>query len=169
MHAAIALGSNLSSRFGDKRATLAEALRRLGKLGHVRAVSALHETDPVGFTDQPRFLNGAALLETDRDPLALLQGLLALEAEMGRVRSADRPPKGPRTIDLDLLLYEDAAGRSVVLNGRELVLPHPEMHRRAFVLEPLAEIAPQMWHPVQGTTVGELLARLQAAPAVPQV
>lgn len=162
MRAAIALGSNLPSRFGDRRATLEEAVHRLGDLGTVLAVSSFHETEPVGFLEQPRFLNGAALLATALDPLNLLRGLLAIEAAMGRVRAADQPPKGPRTLDLDLLLYQGDDGTTLVLHDPDLILPHPEMHRRAFVLEPLAEIAPQWWHPEEQQTVAALLGRLRS-------
>ena len=146
--AAIALGSNLESRFGDRRANLLEAVRRVGELGEVRSVSSFYDTEPVGFVAQPRFLNGAMLLETALEPLTLMRGLLAVEQAMGRVRGVT---KGPRVIDLDLLLYGD-----VVMKSEELTLPHPEMQERRFVLEPLVEIAPGMVHPVLGITVEEL-------------
>ena len=150
--AAIALGSNLASRFGDPAANLDEAVRRLAGLGRVAAVSRFRSTAPVGFLDQPDFLNGAALLETALGPLELLRALLAIEVAMGRDRSASAPDKGPRIIDLDLLLYGD-----VVLAGPELTVPHPAMHERPFVLEPLAEIAPSWMHPVLQRTTLELL------------
>ena len=155
--AAIALGSNLLSKVGSvecdgREANLREAILRLESLGRVRAVSAFHDTEPVGYLAQPRFLNGAALLETKLPPLELLHGMLAVERGMGRVRTV---AKGPRVIDLDLLLYGD-----VVLKTGELALPHPEMQARRFVLEPLAEIAPGMVHPVLGLTVSEMLDRL---------
>jgi 2-amino-4-hydroxy-6-hydroxymethyldihydropteridine diphosphokinase len=156
MTAAIALGSNLPSRFGDPAANLREALHRLEDLGRVGAVSSFHLTDPVGNTDQPRFLNAAALLETERPPLDLLRGMLAIEQAMGRDRTT-APPKGPRIIDLDLLLYG-----GLVLNDLELILPHPAMQERRFVLAPLAEIAPAMQHPIQDCSIAELLARLPA-------
>jgi 2-amino-4-hydroxy-6-hydroxymethyldihydropteridine diphosphokinase len=146
--AAVALGSNLESRFGDRRANLLEAVRRVGELGEVRSVSSFYETEPVGFVAQPRFLNAALVLETALEPPELMRGLLAVERAMGRERVV---AKGPRVIDLDLLLYDD-----VVMETGELVLPHPEMQERRFVLEPLAEIAPGMVHPVLGLTVGEL-------------
>ena len=162
MRAALALGSNLPSTFGDLAANLREALHRLRDLGEVTAISSFYDTAPVGYTDQPRFLNGAALLATDLGPLELLRGLLRIEESMGRRRRADMPPKGPRVIDLDLLLYEDSAGHSLVLNDPDLVLPHPEMHRRGFVLQPLAEIAPEMCHPVRNQSVGQLLQQVSA-------
>jgi 2-amino-4-hydroxy-6-hydroxymethyldihydropteridine diphosphokinase len=146
--AAVALGSNLESRFGDRRANLLEAVRRVGELGEVRSVSSFYETEPVGFVAQPRFLNAALMLETTLESGALMRGLLGVERAMGRERVV---AKGPRVIDLDLLLYGD-----VVMNTEELTLPHPEMQDRRFVLEPLAEIAPGMVHPVLGLTVGEL-------------
>jgi 2-amino-4-hydroxy-6-hydroxymethyldihydropteridine diphosphokinase len=155
--AAVALGSNLESRFGDRRGNLLEAVRRVGELGEVRRVSSFYETEPVGLVEQPRFLNGAMLLETALEPVELMRGLLAVEEAMGRVRGA---AKGPRVIDLDLLLYTDLNGGGVVMETAELVLPHPEMHERRFVLEPLAEIAPGMVHSVLGLTVAEILAGL---------
>ena len=152
--AAIALGSNLESRFGDREANLREAVRRIEKLGEVRAVSSFYDTEPVGYLEQPRFLNGALLLATDLDPRTLMQELLAVERAMGRER-VGAIAKGPRVIDLDLLLYGDW-----VLWAEELILPHPRMEERRFVLEPLAEIAPEWVHPVLGMTVRELFERL---------
>lgn len=151
--AAVALGSNQESGFGDREATLREAVKRIGALGKVRAVSTFHDTEPVGVVAQPRFLNAALLLETELEPRELMSGLLDIERAMGRERTI---AKGPRVIDLDLLLYEQ-----VVMATAELTLPHPEMHERRFVLEPLAEIAPGMVHPVLGMTVKEMLARLE--------
>jgi 2-amino-4-hydroxy-6-hydroxymethyldihydropteridine diphosphokinase len=153
--AAIALGSNLPSRFGQPDANLYEALRRLSGLGEVVAVSSFHSTRPVGYLNQPQFLNAAALLRTRLDPLSLLRGLLHVEHQMGRDR-ASAPPKGPRIIDLDLLLYGD-----LVLADPELTLPHPALHERSFVLAPLAEIAPYFLHPTRHQTIAELLAGLE--------
>jgi 2-amino-4-hydroxy-6-hydroxymethyldihydropteridine diphosphokinase len=152
--AAIALGSNLESRFGDREANLWEAVERVRELGEVKAVSSAYETEPVGYVDQPSFLNAALLLETSLEPTELMRALLEVEQAMGRER-AGAVVKGPRVIDLDLLLYG-----KVVMNTTELTLPHPAMMERRFVLEPLAEIAPELVHPVLGLTVGEMLARL---------
>lgn len=149
--AAVALGSNLDSEFGDREVNLETAVARLGALGQVIAVSPFHDTEPVGEVAQPRFLNGAVLLETELRPEELMHELLAVELGMGRDRSA-AVEKGPRVIDLDLLLYEDE-----VRVTPELVLPHPEMHLRRFVLEPLAAIAPEWRHPVLGLTVRQML------------
>ncbi len=152
--AAIALGSNLDSPFGDRAANLHEAIRRLADIGHVRAVSTFHDTQPVGYLDQPRFLNAAALLETTLTPEALMHALLAIEKSMGRERER-AISKGPRVIDLDLLLYGNR-----ILSTADLTLPHPAMHERRFVLAPLAEIAPDMKHPALHLTISELLQRL---------
>jgi 2-amino-4-hydroxy-6-hydroxymethyldihydropteridine diphosphokinase len=157
--AAVALGSNLKSSFGDREANLREAVRRIEELGEVRAVSSFYDTEPVGYLEQPRFLNGALVLDTELDPVALLRGLLGVERAMGRIRGGwervGAMAKGPRVIDLDLLLYGDW-----VLWSEELTLPHPEMQVRRFVLEPLAEIAPAWVHPVLGVTVLSLLERI---------
>ncbi|MCL2659365.1 MAG: 2-amino-4-hydroxy-6-hydroxymethyldihydropteridine diphosphokinase [Acidobacteriaceae bacterium] len=151
--AAIALGTNL----GDRESNLREAIRRLAALGEVEAVSSFHDTEPVGVLDQPRFLNAALLLRTALKPWPLMRGLLIVEKAMGRKRKGVLS-KGPRVIDLDLLLYEDCESR--VVSTAELALPHPAMHERSFVLDPLAEIAPRMRHPVLKRTVAELRAEL---------
>ncbi len=148
--AAIALGSNL----GDRQAYLEEAITRVGELGDVLGVSSFTDTEPVGYLDQPRFLNAVLLLGTGLTPRDLLAALLGIELAMGRVR-AGVPAKGPRTVDLDLIFYDD-----VVLETAELTLPHPAMHEREFVLAPLAELVPEWRHPVLGKPVRKLLAAL---------
>jgi 2-amino-4-hydroxy-6-hydroxymethyldihydropteridine diphosphokinase len=146
----IALGSNL----GDREEILAAATDRLGRLGHVVARSSLYETEPVGYQDQPAFLNAVLALETKLEPLPLLQALLSIERELGRDRSQG-VPKGPRTLDLDLLLLGDA-----IVAEEELTLPHQALAKRRFVLAPLAEIAPQLRHPQLKQTMADLLAHL---------
>ena len=152
----MALGSNLDSKFGDREANLREAVRRIGTLGEVRAVSSFYDTEPVGQLEQPRFLNGALVMETELEPVALMRGLLGVERAMGRDRVGS-VAKGPRVIDLDLLLYGDW-----VMSSEELMLPHPAMGERRFVLEPLAEIAPEWVHPIVGKTVREMLELAKA-------
>ena len=140
----VGLGANLGDREGTIRAAIAQ-------LPDVVAVSPLRETDPVGVTNQPRFLNGVAALETELAPRELLDVLLAVERRLGRER---RERWGPRTIDLDLLLYGNE-----VIDEDGLKIPHPRLHERRFVLEPLADLAPQLVVPGQGG-VEDLLAEL---------
>jgi 2-amino-4-hydroxy-6-hydroxymethyldihydropteridine diphosphokinase len=147
----IGLGSNLGNRVQTIRRAL-DLLRADDDIEVVR-VSSLRETDPVGYTDQPRFLNGVAALETQLAPRALLERMLAVERELGRTR--DGPRFGPRTIDLDLLLYGDA-----VVDEPGLEIPHPRMAERPFVLEPLAELDADFEVPGRGS-VRALLAGLQ--------
>jgi 2-amino-4-hydroxy-6-hydroxymethyldihydropteridine diphosphokinase len=149
----------MGSAWGDREATLREAVRRVAELGVVRGVSTFHDTEPVGVEEQPNFLNGAMLLETELEPLDLMRALLAIERAMGRDR-VRAPAKGPRTIDLDLLLMDDVVLECArgVKDQTELTLPHPAMAERRFVLEPLAEIAAAMVDPVSGRTVAEMLA-----------
>jgi len=150
----LSLGSNI----GNRESHLCHAIARLQALGPVAAVSSLYETEPVEFTDQPWFLNCVVLLETDATPRQLLANLLAIEQEMGRVRTQK---KGPRTIDIDILLFD-----GTIVDSPELIIPHPAMHQRRFVLEPLAEIAPEVWHPSLKKTIRRLLEELPAGPAV---
>jgi 2-amino-4-hydroxy-6-hydroxymethyldihydropteridine diphosphokinase len=153
----LSLGSNL----GDRPAQLREAIRRLERLGRVISVSSFYETEPVEVTDQPWFLNCAVALETDEEPQELMAGILDIEKQMGRKRIQN---KGPRGIDVDILLFEDR-----VIDSPGLNIPHPAMQNRRFVLEPLAEIAPGAWHPVQRKSVRELLDALPRGPAVRKI
>ena len=146
----VGLGANL----GDREATLRRAVDLLAEEDGVKVVSVsrLRETDPVGVVDQPRFLNGAVAIETSLSPRGLLEALLRIEAALGRVRGATR--WGPRAIDLDLLVYGDEQ-----IDEPGLHVPHPRLHERAFALEPLAELAPELRVPGRGA-VSELLAHL---------
>jgi 2-amino-4-hydroxy-6-hydroxymethyldihydropteridine diphosphokinase len=151
-HAYVGLGSNL----GDREAVIGAALEQLAAEPGIAvvAVSTLRETDPVGMVDQPRFLNGAACVETELGPRRLLERLLAVERRLGRVREG--PRFGPRTIDLDLLLYG-----AEELDEPGLTVPHPRLHERAFALEPLLELDPELRIPGRGD-VRALLAGLQS-------
>jgi 2-amino-4-hydroxy-6-hydroxymethyldihydropteridine diphosphokinase len=144
----VGLGANL----GDREATIRRAVELLGAEPGIEvvAVSTLRETEPVGYADQPAFLNGAAALETDLSPRALLDRLLAVERELGRVRGLG-PRFGPRTIDLDLLLYG-----AEVLEEPGLTVPHPRLTQRRFALEPLYELDPELSLP-DGRGVRDLL------------
>ena len=144
----LSLGSNL----GDRAANLATAIERLRELGEVVAVSSFYETEPMEFADQPWFLNCAVAVKTELMPKQLLSRMLAIERDMGRRRIR---PKGPRIIDIDILLF----GNSVIRTP-DLEVPHPAMHQRRFVLQPLAEIAPEVRHPGLKRTVRELLEEL---------
>jgi 2-amino-4-hydroxy-6-hydroxymethyldihydropteridine diphosphokinase len=152
MRAYLGLGANL----GDRHATIRSALELLGRDGDVEvvAVSTLRETEPVGLVDQPRFLNGVAVVETELSPRELLERLLAVERELGRTRTG--PRYGPRTIDLDLLVHGDT-----VVDEPGLTVPHPRLAERQFALEPLAEVEPDLVVPGRGR-VSDLLRGLQS-------
>jgi 2-amino-4-hydroxy-6-hydroxymethyldihydropteridine diphosphokinase len=139
---------SLGSNTGDRAANLHAAIEQIFQLGNVLAVSSFYETEPVEFTSQPWFLNCAVSLETENSPSQLLQGVLAIEQAMGRSRTQD---KGPRNIDIDVLLYGDR-----IVDEKGLHIPHPGLAGRRFVLEPLAEIAPDVRHPGLKKTASEL-------------
>ncbi|MFZ5857729.1 MAG: 2-amino-4-hydroxy-6-hydroxymethyldihydropteridine diphosphokinase [Chloroflexota bacterium] len=151
----LALGTNL----GDRLANLRAALRSLPPDIQPVSVSRIFETPPWGFTDQPAFLNMAIHARTRLEPEALLRKLKTLEVELGREQTFRW---GPRLIDLDILFYDD-----LVLDTPPLVIPHPRLHERGFVLVPLIDIAPDLVHPVLGKTIRQLLAEIDAADIVP--
>lgn len=153
----IGLGSNL----GDRLATLNQAVARLETLGSVTTISAVYETDPVGFAEQPSFLNAVVCLQTTLAPVDLLAHLLRIEGELGRVRIF---PNAPRTIDLDLLMMGET-----LIQSANLHVPHPRLHERAFILVPLAEVAPDIVHPALGVSIRELLQRLAPVIGVCQI
>lgn len=150
----LSLGSNV----GDRETQLRDAQARLSAAGRVVAVSSFYETEPVEFTQQPWFLNCAVALETGKTPQQLMTAILRIEEEMGRQRGQK---KGPRSIDIDILIFED-----LIMDSTELTIPHPAMHQRRFVLEPLAEIAPELLHPIFKKTISELRDALPAGQAV---
>jgi 2-amino-4-hydroxy-6-hydroxymethyldihydropteridine diphosphokinase len=150
----LSLGSNV----GDREAQLREAEARLAAAGRVIAASSFYETEPVEFIEQPWFLNGVFALETNQTPHELMAVILRIEEEMGRRRVQK---KGPRSIDIDILLFDD-----MIVDSKDLTIPHPAMHQRRFVLEPLVEIAPERLHPLLKKTIRELLDALPPRQAV---
>ena len=144
----LSLGSNLEDRAANLRAAVAQ----LDAAGRLLAVSALYETQPVDVPDQPWFLNCVAAIETDMTPRQLLNLALRVETAMGRLRMRE---KGPRKIDIDVALFGER-----IVDEPGLKIPHPAMHQRRFVLEPLVEIAPEARHPELGKTAREMLAAL---------
>ncbi len=150
----LSLGSNV----GDRAANLRTAIEKLAEFGNVAAISSFYETEPVGAGPQPWFLNCAVKLETEKMPRQLMAAILTLEQSMGRQR---RQEKAPRTIDIDVLLFG-----SSVIELPTLTVPHSRLHERRFVLEPLAEIAPDARHPVFKRTIRELRDALPAGQQV---
>jgi 2-amino-4-hydroxy-6-hydroxymethyldihydropteridine diphosphokinase len=153
----LALGTNL----GDRLANLHAALRALAPDTLLRAQSRIYETPAWGYQDQSAFLNMAVKTETDLTPAALLADLKQLESDLGRTPTFHW---GPRLIDMDILFYDD-----IVLDTPELVIPHPRLQERAFVLVPLADIAADLRHPVLGKTVAELLAAVDKSGILPLI
>jgi 2-amino-4-hydroxy-6-hydroxymethyldihydropteridine diphosphokinase len=150
----LSLGSNV----GDREQNLRDSIGRLGSVGRVISVSSFYETEPLEVTEQPWFLNCAVAVETSKTPQEVMAILLGIEETMGRQRSGE---KGPRTIDMDILLFD-----GTIVDASTLTIPHPAMHERRFVLEPLAEIAPGARHPVLKRMVRELLDALPAGQVV---
>lgn len=155
----LSLGSNV----GDRAFYLRDAISRLACVGSVASVSSFYETEPVEFTDQAWFVNCVLVLETALTPETLMTSLLRIEQEMGRRRTRE---KGPRIIDLDILLFDDEATGATITDSSELKIPHPALHKRRFVLEPFAEIAPDVQHPAMKMTIRELLDDLPGGQAV---
>jgi 2-amino-4-hydroxy-6-hydroxymethyldihydropteridine diphosphokinase len=145
----LSLGSNM----GDRQHNLNEAIELLSQRAKMFEVSSTYETEPVGNSNQPRFLNLAARIQTRLAPLELLTLTKGIEAKLGRTKDK---PNAPRPIDIDILFYGDQ-----IIKNRQLTIPHPRLTERAFVLVPLAEIAPKLIHPVSGKTTEKLLSELK--------
>jgi len=152
----LSLGSNL----GDRLSNLEMAVLKMGESDSITLLelSPVYETEPVGKEDQPWFLNSVALVETSLEPLSLLDYLLGMEKVMGRQRDVKW---GPRNVDLDILLYDD-----LIIDTDRLTLPHPQMHKRRFVLLPLVRMNPDLLHPLLNKTVKELLVKCEDSSAV---
>jgi 2-amino-4-hydroxy-6-hydroxymethyldihydropteridine diphosphokinase len=153
----LSLGSNL----GDRAANLRAAIERLAEIGNLVHASSFYETEPVDVPNQPWFMNCVIAIETDLSAKAVLAFALRVEEEMGRLRTRD---KGPRSIDIDILLFDDQ-----IMEQQGLRIPHPAMHVRRFVLEPLVEIAPEAFHPVLNKSARQLLAALPEGQSVRKV
>ena len=148
-NAYIAIGSNQ----GDRIDYCNKAITAITKFAVIKSFSSVYETEPVGVSDQPDFINCVVEIETALDPYKLLSKLLDIENELGRKRV---DAGGPRTIDLDLIFYDD-----LVIQGEDLIIPHPRVHLRRFVLEPLHEIAPDFIHPILKVSVSKLFDDLE--------
>jgi 2-amino-4-hydroxy-6-hydroxymethyldihydropteridine diphosphokinase len=156
-NAYIAIGSNQ----GDRIDYCNKAITAITKFAVIKSLSSVYETEPVGVTDQPDFINCVVEIETGLGPYELLCSLLDIENKLGRKRV---DAGGPRTIDLDLIFYD-----AVVIQGEDLIIPHPRAHLRRFVLEPLHEIAPDFIHPILKVSVSKLLHDLEETKRVNKV
>lgn len=163
MNAAVRAYIGLGSNLGDREAMLRFALRALGELSGtvLEAASRVYETDPIGPGEQGAYLNAAVEVKTELTPELLLEGLLAIEQKAGRDRAGEPQRWTARTLDLDLLFFGDAC-----LEMRGLELPHPRLHERAFVLEPLCDLAPDFIHPTLQTSIAELARAVRDDAAV---
>jgi 2-amino-4-hydroxy-6-hydroxymethyldihydropteridine diphosphokinase len=146
MQVYLGLGSNL----GDRQVNLKKAVKILGERLYIEQVSSVYETEPLGYVEQPRFLNAVCLAQTELGPLQLLSLVKGIEASLGRVPGF---PNAPRPIDVDIILYGD-----LVIQTPELTIPHPRLEERAFVIIPLLEVAPDLRHPVSDEHIGDLAA-----------
>lgn len=153
----LSLGSNL----GDRKANLEKAIQLLGERLHVEQISSLYDTEPMGYAEQPRFLNAVCRAQTDIGPLQLLSLIKGIEVALGRVPSFSN---APRPIDVDILFYGD-----LVMETPELTIPHPRIEERAFVLIPLLEIAPDLVHPVSGESIRDLATRVPGREEVKKI
>lgn len=157
MQVYLGLGSNL----GKRQTNLAMALKLLSESVKIEQVSSLYETEPMGYTEQPLFLNAVCRAQTELGPLQLLSLIKGIEASLGRAPSF---PNGPRTIDIDIILYGN-----LVMETPELTIPHPRFKERAFVLIPLLEIAPDLHHPVSGDQVKDMAAVVDGQDGVKKI
>jgi len=150
----LSLGSNL----GNRRANVKKALKLLGESLDIAGVSSVYDTEPVGVGKQPRFLNLMCRVNTDIGPMQLLSFVKGIESKMGRNLSLRDTP---RIIDIDIIFHGD-----IIIESPELVIPHPRMRERAFVLVPFAEVAPEVVHPVTGERIGDLAAVVEGRDGV---
>ena len=157
MQVYLGLGSNL----GDRQATMEKALKLLNDTLQIELVSSIYETEPVGYVEQPLFLNAVCRGQTELGPLQLLSLVKGIEASLGRVSSF---PNAPRVIDLDIIFFGD-----MTMQTPELTIPHPRLEERAFVLIPLLEIAPDLCHPLSSESIEDLAARVQGREGVKQI
>lgn len=151
-HGPIIVYLGLGSNLGDRQSNLASAIERLSEKASIVSISSVYETDPVGYEEQPRFLNAVLSAETELPPVELLRFIKDIECELGREYSF---PNAPRVIDIDILLYGDR-----VIDSPELTVPHPRLTERAFVLVPLVEISPRTRHPLSDETSADMLTKV---------